>query len=138
MCPAPLFYPQALSELRGKTEDIPCIIGGQEVRTGKTRDQLCVSSDGFLCEESHTHEVSRSIMKYLVSVLHSHTTTSRWLRSSTSPEKRKSSRPSTAPCRRARNGKVHRLKIGMEQSNVLVHMWTPNLRPVQLRTTGSE
>lgn len=37
--------PQALAELRGKTEDIPCIIGGEEIRTGKTRDQLCVSTE---------------------------------------------------------------------------------------------
>ena len=43
--PPPLPTLQALAELRGKTEDIPCIIGGQEVRTGKTRDQLCVSKD---------------------------------------------------------------------------------------------
>ena len=34
---------KALAELRGKVEEIPCVIGGKEVITGKTRDQLCVS-----------------------------------------------------------------------------------------------
>ena len=77
-----LFLPQALAELRGKTEDIPCIIGGQEVRTGKTRDQLCVSFQE--CFMRHCNKVAS---------LCSPTITRGLLPSFTLPGNRRSSRP---------------------------------------------
>lgn len=34
---------QALAELRKGPEEIPIVIGGKRIKTGTTRDQLCVS-----------------------------------------------------------------------------------------------
>ena len=39
---------QALEELRGGAEEVPIVVGGKRIETGKTRDQLCVSETKVL------------------------------------------------------------------------------------------
>lgn len=39
-----LVHPQTLNDLKGKTEAIPCVVGGQEVWTSDVRYQLSVSA----------------------------------------------------------------------------------------------
>lgn len=46
---------QALADLKGKTEDIPCVIGGEEVWTPTVRYQLSVSR-GVLIQWGRTEQ----------------------------------------------------------------------------------
>lgn len=46
VCPPALSFPQALKDLKGRTEAVPCVVGDEEVWTSDVRYQVSVSLVG--------------------------------------------------------------------------------------------